>query len=74
MTNHPQPWYGTCPTCGKRSFPTRKAARKAIRSIGDGDHMSAYRCDTSWHIGHLPTAVINGTTTRQHITNRKATR
>jgi hypothetical protein len=76
MTSHTHPGHiGTCQVCGKRCFTSRKAARKAIRTIGDGDHMTAYRCGASyWHIGHLPKAVIKGKTSRDRIIDtRKAT-
>lgn len=52
-----------CPYCGKKSYYTRKAARRAGRSLYPDDHLNAYRCldapdyvDTTqlWHIGHAP--------------------
>lgn len=73
MSREHYTWTGSCPDCGKRSFTTRKAAKKAARRIGDGDHMSAYRCGGYWHIGHLPTAIIRGHLTRTNAT-RKDTR
>jgi hypothetical protein len=63
-------WH-TCPDCGKRSYSSRKRARKVLRHIADSDHMSAYRCHYNsalWHIGHTPTAVRRGHATRDQIT------
>ncbi|AXH67050.1 hypothetical protein SEA_THYATIRA_52 [Mycobacterium phage Thyatira] len=55
----------TCPHCGKRSYTSRKEAKRAVsRFCGDrGGHMSPYRChldETRWHVGHLHTATRRG--------------
>lgn len=57
-------WIDTC-TCGKRSYPNRKAARTARKQTGGG-RMSIYRCHHSghWHIGHTPYAINRGITSR----------
>ena len=53
-------YVGTCSTCGKYQFETRKAARLAARSLYPADVMRAYRCGQWWHIGHSPEAVRRG--------------
>lgn len=60
-------WNGTCPRCGKRQYPTRRAARKAARTIPSDGHLNAYRCGRYWHLGHLPAAVIAGELSRADI-------
>lgn len=61
--------WATCTTCGKRSFPTRHAARQARKTIPDRRGISVYECGDSgrWHIGHLPFAVRRGRVTRGEI-------
>lgn len=56
---------GTCPSHGKKIYPSRQLARQAIRTLHDRA-MREYRCDEfdGWHIGHLPTPVRLGTATR----------
>jgi len=53
----------TCPDCGKRRYPTRAEARKAMRAIRSRDgRLNAYRCPVGndWHLGHLPVDIIAG--------------
>lgn len=47
----PAPAEPICPVTGKRSFPTRAAARAANR-LRNGGYMSAYRCLCCewWHV------------------------
>lgn len=49
--------WNTCPDCGKKSYRTRKAARKMRRVYHPGDRQSAYECPygNGWHYGHTPT-------------------
>jgi hypothetical protein len=51
----------TCPTHGKRSFWSKKMAKKAMANAHPDDSaMRAYRCDVidgAWHYGHLPKIV-----------------
>lgn len=48
-------WCGTCRVCGKRSYPTRKAAKRERRDHLPNDLMRTYQCETGyWHYGHLP--------------------
>ncbi len=54
-------WVATC-SCGKRSFNTRAAARKAARSL-DGKHVATYECGGYYHWGHLKSRVIQGDST-----------
>lgn len=55
----------TCPYCGKRSYTSRKTAKRvarAFRGAREG-HMSAYQChedETRWHVGHLHAATRRG--------------
>lgn len=62
------PFIGTCPTCGKRCFVTRRTAKTEARRLGG--HMHVYRCGDWWHYGHPPTALIRGKITRDQITTR----
>lgn len=48
-------WWTTC-ACGKRSYPTRKAARRTYRSKHPDGGLNAYQCHLNpgvWHYGHL---------------------
>lgn len=60
---------GVCPSCGKRSYPSKADAKKAVRQLHKkhGGHLSVYRCGTAWHFGHLPAAVRAGDATRDEI-------
>lgn len=43
---------GTCETCGKKRYLTRKEARAARRMLYPGeDKMTAYNCGDYWHYG-----------------------
>lgn len=53
-------------TCPKVRYPSRSAAKKAAKRIYPGDHLSAYRCGGSWHIGHLAPYVLSGEGPRAH--------
>lgn len=53
-------WVRECPTCGKRSFPTRRAAKQAARAWFPNEALRAYQCGDSWHIGHTPRSVKRG--------------
>jgi hypothetical protein len=48
----PLPTWLRCPHCGKRAYPTRKAARKRIRERFPDTGMQAYPCGDGWHIGN----------------------
>ncbi|WP_157556275.1 hypothetical protein [Nocardia acidivorans] len=55
-----------CPTCQKRGYPSRKAARQVIRQV-PGPRMNAYPCERvegMFHTGHLARAVLAGAVTR----------
>jgi hypothetical protein len=57
---------GTCPTCGKQSFPSKSAAKRVARQQihrGQG-HLNAYRCGGYWHLGNLPSVVVRGAAPR----------
>ena len=49
----------TCTLCGKRTYETRKDARRAAKQL-PGHHLSAYECAQGWHLGHLPVGVAAG--------------
>ncbi|RKT82734.1 hypothetical protein SAMN05421805_104205 [Saccharopolyspora antimicrobica] len=60
MTRPPSRESGRCPTCGKKVYGNRRAARRAAKRLYPADRMHAYRCPTKgpweanrWHIGHL---------------------
>lgn len=42
----------TCSTCGKRSFLSRRDARRASRALYPEEALRAYACGGYWHIGH----------------------
>lgn len=50
-----------CRRPDKVKYPTRKAARKAARSLHLGGRVSAYRCDCgSFHLGRLAEYTVAG--------------
>lgn len=53
--------YGFCETHKKRAYPSRKLARRAMRTLHLGDKgVRPYACDViagAWHLGHLPDIV-----------------
>jgi hypothetical protein len=65
-------WLGICATTGKRSYSTRKAARRSERQQRAAKgHMSTYQCECGWwHLGHLPAEVVAGHVTRDEIRPR----
>ena len=59
--------WSTCRYCGKRGYPSRKAARRASQAAPSGGALNAYECpqvpdgfDPVWHLGHLPDPVASG--------------
>jgi hypothetical protein len=54
-----------CPTCGKRRFLTRKAAKASRARLQTSDPITVYRCGEYWHIGHTPWQIRVGQTARQ---------
>lgn len=52
-----------CPT-GKHAHATRAGAKAHALSlrVTEGEHVRPYQCDEclQWHVGHLPSAVIDG--------------
>jgi hypothetical protein len=66
--NRPSGKFIVCPTHGKRTWWTRKAARAACRRA-PGEQLRAYRCDVlpGFHIGHLPQVVREGHLTAAEI-------
>jgi hypothetical protein len=63
-------------SCGKVAYPSRKAARQAVRRLLMHDpRPRAYRCATHpghWHVGHIPDAVRQGTITRDRWHRQKS--
>lgn len=68
-------WWYTCPNCvkpngvPKRSYSSRKAARRAAHRLHDRG-VTAYRCPHNagrWHVGHNPKDVREGRRTRHEI-------
>lgn len=47
-------WTGTCWSCGKTSYTSRRLARTAARKVHPEEKMHAYPCKGSgyWHYGH----------------------
>ena len=70
------PWL-TC-ECGKRGYPNRGAAKKALRRAHpDGNRMHAYQCDVDsalWHVGHTPEPIKRGEVDRHTYYARRASR
>lgn len=65
----PRYWH-TCPACGKRAWPSRRAARRAAR--GRYADLTAYPCPHRpgwWHLGHLPRSITRGRATRSGLTH-----
>ena len=62
MTSPHRTHWTTCPDCGKRTYITRRDAKRACRNYLPGDHVNAYpSCDgNGWHAGHLPARVLSG--------------
>ncbi len=58
-----------CPACGKRCWDTKADAKRIARRMGkQARKLSTYRCVSGWwHLGHLPTAVSRGVSTRADI-------
>lgn len=64
----------TCLHCGKRGWPTRRAARQAAR--GRYADLSAYQCRHGgdlWHLGHLPPVVARGHSPREQVQHTRIT-
>lgn len=62
---------GTCSSCGKQSYRTRKEAKRAFARIFPGEKLSAYQCGTVWHYGHLSVVVRKGKTSRDALRARR---
>lgn len=58
---------GTCPECGKQTFKTRKAAKRALNAIHPGSGMSVYPCGDGYHYGHLSARVKSGDVDRRDL-------
>jgi len=64
-----------CAAHHKKSYATRKTARRAIRILCES-RMRAYRCTAlgdRWHIGHTPPALLYGERTADEIYGEEAT-
>lgn len=67
--------WSTCDACGKRSYESRKDARRVARRLSPGKgRVHAYRCRTTglWHVGHVPTPVKTGRVSRRDYGGRRA--
>jgi len=62
---------GTCLTCGKRSYVSKRSAKRAARRLYPADHMSPYRCGDVYRIGHLPMPVRDGREGRTEVRERR---
>lgn len=54
---------GRCAACGKFSWLTRKAARRAVKLGHAGESMTIYRCPVDpdvFHVGHRAYPVARG--------------
>lgn len=52
--------HGTCPTCGKHKYASRRDAKRAARYLHPQDSMRAYQCGAFYHYGHVPTWMARG--------------
>lgn len=74
----PTTWV-TCAACGKRGYPSKRAAKALKRHHADRD-LSIYRCGDYWHVGHLAPRVKAGKESRTSLyshrrrSSRKAVR
>ena len=41
---------GTCPSCGKYNYASRRDAKRAGRAFHPAGLMRAYRCGQFWHV------------------------
>lgn len=75
MTNRARRAITFCEPCGKRSYVSRKDARKVAR-IHEG-HKSPYECPVNpnyWHIGQLWPTIVAGEETRDQVAARSRRR
>lgn len=69
--------WSTCEAHGKRSYFSRKQAKKACKraELTGGGHMREYACEApgqdAWHIGHVPSRVLVGDHTAREIYGKK---
>lgn len=67
---------GYCEFHDKMTYSSRKAARKAARTILPHEQLSAYPCtlmDGHWHFGHLHPAIVAGRLTRDGLPQQTLT-
>ena len=62
---------GTCPTCGKQMFTSRKKAKAYCHAWRPSERYSVYQCGDYWHFGHIPTQVQRGTVDRRNYVAKK---
>ena len=58
---------GTCPSCGKLRFITRKNCRAWSRKAHPGEAMQVYECEGYYHYGHSPYIVMRGVIARSEL-------
>jgi hypothetical protein len=64
---------GTCRTCGKVRYLSRRAAKQAARRLHPSSDLHVYACDGAYHLGHLPFVVERGQVDRRtHYEGRSA--
>lgn len=62
---------GTCVVCGKRSYASKQAAKRAMKRLYPEDRQSVYRCGDFYHFGHLPGVVRAGREARAVVRERR---
>lgn len=65
------PVVGWCEECGKKTYWSRKEARRIAR-LHHSSHKSAYPCPINedwWHVGELSWLVIKGVYAREDLTS-----
>lgn len=51
---------GTCTSCGKFCWTTKKNAKNGARRNHPNERLSVYECNGYWHYGHLDYPVLRG--------------
>jgi hypothetical protein len=67
---------GTCSTCGKQCYPSKRDAkaqsrRMPVRRLG---RLHPYKCGDYWHFGHMPPNVTAGRVGRDQLGAQPSTK
>lgn len=72
MASYIRPSVGTCPTCGKQSYPSKRDAKAHSRRLREKrrGRLHPYKCGEYWHFGHMPAKVTAGKQARDQVAVR----